>query len=83
MAWDSDYEEVLRYAEGAGLSDSELAAFTDEVRAAANLSPQERRTAIIIALAKYPQTRAMVRRPASDPSTETLRGEWLSREELG
>jgi hypothetical protein len=70
---------ILDYVERVGLSDSELASLRNELTAAAALPPEAMLTAVRIALAKYPQTRAMVGRLARDPRTGTTRGEWLSR----
>lgn len=77
--WNPDCNEILGYARRAGLSDSEFLALSNEITAASALPQEAMRTAMKIALAKYPQTREMVRRLASDPTTGTLRGEWLSR----
>jgi hypothetical protein len=77
MAWNPDYREILEYAQQVGLSDAEFAALSSEIAAARDLPKEAMRTAIKIALAKYPQTREMVRQLASEPRG-TLRGEWLS-----
>jgi hypothetical protein len=83
MMWglDVEIEIILSRAEEAGLSDSDFAALRNEITAARELPPEARVTAIRIALAKYPQTREMVKQLAHDPSmTTALRSGWLGRE---
>lgn len=72
-------EEILLRARNV-LDDTRYEAFAEEVKAAADLPDVAAFTHLRVALSKYPETREMVSRLASD-DREQLRGEWLSKQD--